>query len=141
MPDTDTDMREVSAKDGSSFQVAAADLSDWTTITHEENRRDGDLYTIWANDDPHPIGSLQYLKGFPEPMTLTIRDIGVRPEYQRRGVATALLEKLRADWPEYKVDPGVTTEMGLRFTRHILATEPEGPIALARTYEGKTVGY
>ena len=74
-------------------------------------------------------------------MTLTIVKISIRQDYQGRGAAKALLERLRADWPDYQIDPGVTTEMGQVFTRYILATEPEAQIALARTYEGKTVGY
>lgn len=135
------DMREVSAHDGSVFKVNAADTSDWIEISHTEDRRNGDLYTAHAKDDPHPIGTLQYLKGFPEPHTLTIRRIDVRVGYQRKGVATALLEALRVDHPDWKVDPGVTTEMGLTLTRAILDKEPEALVALAPTYEGKTVGY
>lgn len=135
------EMREVSAADGTTFKVVTADISDWTEITHTEDKRNGDLYLLFEKGNPNPIGSLQYLKGFPAPKTLTIRKIDVLQAHQGKGVASAMLQRLRSDWPDYLIDPGVTTEMGQAFTRRILNKEPEAQIALAPTYEGKTVGY
>ena len=137
-------MRKVpTVKEGRDFWVRAADVSDWVEIRHVEDRRNGNLYSAYdiSLESQPVIGTLQYIRDFPQLGCVSIRQMGVRPDYQRKGVASALLERFRADNPDYKIDPGVTTEIGLSFTRHILAHEPEAPRALMPNYVEKTVGY
>jgi GNAT superfamily N-acetyltransferase len=132
-------MREVKTDQGSFF-VNAPDVSDWTKITHTEDKK-GNRYEVHDNDTGDLIGSLQYLRDRPLPRWLTILTMGVVAGYQHRGVGKALLQQLRIDHPDYYIDPGVTTLQGLEFCRHVLATEPEAVVAKAPTYKEKSVGY
>jgi GNAT superfamily N-acetyltransferase len=137
-------VREVpTIKEGVTFQVHAPDISDWVEIRHCEDRKNGNLYTAYdISQDAQPrIGMLRYLRDFPHPGCISITTMGVRHSHQRRGVGSALLERLRADNPDWHIDPGVTTETGLSFARHILEHEPEAPKALMPNYVEKTVGY
>jgi len=131
-------MREVKTPQGSFF-VNAPDVSDWTKIIHIEDKK-GNKYEIY-DDSGDLIGALEYLRDRPLPRWLTIINMGVVAEHQHKGVGKALLQQMRIDHPDYYVDPGVTTEAGLAFCRHVLATEPEAEKAKAPTYQEKSVGY
>jgi GNAT superfamily N-acetyltransferase len=133
-------VREVQAADGSSFVVALhPDITSWVTFDMVVDKRDGDMYR--AHADGKVIGQLQFFRDFPRQGMLGIRTMGVDPDYQRRGVGGALIEKLYTDNPGWRIDPGTTTEAGLALVRRALETEPMVREMINPYYEEKTTGY
>lgn len=135
-------MHEVTAADGTSFTVNndhPVRCLQWATIELVHDKREGDVYR--ALDGDKIAGELRFIRDFPKPGTITIRTIGVVPEYQRRGVAGTLLERLGADNPDWNIDPGTITAAGQAFAHYVLATEPRAREKLYPYYEEKTTGY
>lgn len=133
-------MREVAASDGTTFRVVTApDVSSWVTFSLTHDRRNGDVYH--AHADGKVVGELRFFRGFPAPRALGIQHMGVDPDYQRRGVGSALIQQLYADNPGWTIDPGTTTEQGLAFARRLLAVEPTARAQVYPHYVEKTTGY
>lgn len=133
-------MREVIAADGTTLRVHAKDVSDWVEIRHQVNFQGWDEYCAYDKSNPEEsIGSLQFTRDAVG--LVSFQTIGVVPAYQRRGVASALVERFGVDNPGAIVDPGNTTEMGHAILAYGLALEPEVQAYLSPTYVEKRVGY
>jgi GNAT superfamily N-acetyltransferase len=59
----------------------------------------------------------------------------VHPDYQRQGIAQALIERLHQDFPDHHINPGATTPEGHGFTQRMLETAPEASEKLAPNYK------
>lgn len=118
-------MWDVTAADGSTFEVNSDDISDWADIRYESTPERGRQYTAYAKDTELAIGVVRFLLDFPEANILTITDLAVEPDFQGRGVALALLAAVHAGYPDHQVSPGAPSALGREFIAHILQTEPE----------------
>ena len=126
-------MREVTTATGT-FKTHAPDIPDWLEIRHFYDH-EGERYN--AYDRGSLVGEFKFTR---DPDLIRSRGLGVAREYQRRGVASALLERFRVDNPDARVEIWVTTEMGAAFIRKALEREPEVRAALP-TYVERSVGY
>lgn len=75
----------------------------------------GDHYgSIYADHDGGRVGHLDFVGN---KFGVRINHVGTEPAFQRKGVATALVDKLRSEFPTAKLDWGGTTPDGTRFKR------------------------
>lgn len=115
-------MRKVKDRNGGTFYIYADDIDEWAEIHHRQDFKLGHQYTVHAG--PEIVASMRYIKGFPKPGIITIHELIVEPEHWNKGLGMALLERLHADNPDDKIDPGDPSEAGLEFVRHTLVSEP-----------------
>lgn len=107
-------------KHGATFQVNTTDIRDWAEITEDDNH-----YVVFPRTDPAEIvGEMRFIEDFPDQGVITIGLLVVEPDYRNRGVATALLARLHANFPDHKISPGAPPADGISYITHILETEP-----------------
>lgn len=114
-------MRDIKARDGTTFQVAHDEIP--YVIHHRQDFNRGHNYS--AYDGPKVVGFLRYIKNFPAHGIISIHELEVDEEYRELGIATSLLTRLHADNPDDKIDPGHPGEDGLDYIRQIWESEPE----------------
>lgn len=75
----------------------------------------GDHYgSIYADHDGNHIGHLDFVGN---KFDARINMVETAPEFRRRGIATALVNKLKEEFPNAKIDWGSTTPEGTKLKR------------------------
>lgn len=101
---------------------------------------DGKTYSVSRGGDAVPGGYNGYLVAFDGPNNIGYIDyqmvngekkakiamVFTDEKYRRQGIAEALLDSFTAEYPDYEIDPGMTTEDGSAWWRS--ATGSDGPI-------------
>lgn len=121
---------------GNLTKTSMADTSQWRNKIQHNTHPTGGRYEIFGQPDGKNwdrIGVLNYLdfkKIFADRNpdyhnALLINGIRVHPDFRNHGVAQAMMERLHQDYPEHKIDPGATTDLGTGFTQHLLHEYPD----------------
>lgn len=75
----------------------------------------GDHYgSIYAEHGGARVGKLDFVGN---KFDAKINMVETNPEFRRRGIATALVNKLREEFPNAKIDWGGTTPLGSKFKK------------------------
>jgi ribosomal protein S18 acetylase RimI-like enzyme len=136
--------------------VAMADTTPWhplITPVHSVNRRhvtyvlpekqgkEGDMKPPLARLEVtiHNKGDKQWKDEFGgygkrEDNEAYIDSIIVHPQFQGQGMAQALIERLNKDYPEHKINPGVTTPKGYGFVQRMKQLVPDAKEKIAPVY-------
>lgn len=78
---------------------------------------------IRAEVDGEVVGLIEYGYYYPD-KSINIHNVRVEEEWQRRGIATALLQRAM-ELPHSEVDPGMLTDLGAQWWRPLTAAEWE----------------
>lgn len=82
----------------------------------QHSTKEGGFQYLKAYDKDKEIGHLEY-KHHPKEKRLDVWMIHVHPDYQRKGVATSIMDAAKEKHPDSKIDWGTKTYDGLKFVR------------------------
>ena len=86
-------------------------------------------YLVAFDENGKNVGYIDYNSDSVD-KTATVAMTEVAEEYKRMGIASALLDSLLIDFPDYEISPGYTTDEGAAWWRRV--TGSDGPIKAER---------
>ena len=108
--------------DGCEPTTATIDISSFAYIRHQPVSYGG-LYEAFDNSTHQRIGYLNYMLPLDGEKLIFINGAGTVESYRRRHVAYGIIERMHADYPDYKMTAGPRTDDAHALYEHLESQE------------------